>query len=535
MKRRWQATTVSGDVPDALWEAFWRYENALMADDLETLGHLFAPGEDTLRADRAGVRVGHDAINDFHRSRGGAPKRVILDAHVRMITPDEALIMATNVPQVGGSGVVTLWWTRGPTGDWVISAAQVASPAPAVDRSVWRVVGTPLVTATGTGSLTGETVAVKDVFAVRGFAVGAGLPEYLRSAPVADEHAPAVTALLEAGADVVGIAQTDELAYSIAGRNVHYGTPPNVQVPGALPGGSSNGPGAAVALGHASLGLGTDTAGSIRVPASYQGLWGLRSTHGAVDVTGLLPLAPRFDAVGWLAREPRTLRAAAAATLDPATQQPLTGGVVVCTELLDVVDREVREAFDHAVDRLVAEGGITVPELVALGEETEAFTCFRTVQAAEAWATHGDWIERHPGRLGADVAARFAYAKTVTQGQHDRARAGVERIRERLETALAGRVLLLPSTSSAALALDAPPATVDRTRTATLRLTCLAGILRAPAVSVPALGVSTVTGRQAPAGLCLVGPRGTDLALVDLGEQLAQALHLDLPAPPRRR
>ena len=121
--------------------------------------------------------------------------------------------------------------------------------------------------------------------------------------------APAVQALLDAGAEVLGIARTDELAYSIAGANPHYGTPPNARVPGALPGGSSNGPASAVALGQADIGLATDTGGSIRVPASYQGLWGLRTTHGRVARDGLLPLAPSFDTVGWLTRD-RALLAA---------------------------------------------------------------------------------------------------------------------------------------------------------------------------------------------------------------------------------
>ena len=124
---------------------------------------------------------------------------------------------------------------------------------------------------------------MKDLFEVAGFAVGAGVPAYLAESRPAATSASAVEALVAAGADVIGIAQTDEFAYSVAGRNSHYGTPPNVAAPGSIPGGSSSGPASAVALGQVSIGLGTDTAGSIRVPASYQGLWGLRTSHGAID------------------------------------------------------------------------------------------------------------------------------------------------------------------------------------------------------------------------------------------------------------
>lgn len=199
----------------------------------------------------------------------------------------------------------------------------------AVDRSIWRVVGSPLVAGASSGPLRGESVAVKDLFDVAGFAVGAGVPAYLAESRPATASAPAVAALLAAGADMLGIAQTDEFAYSIAGRNFHYGTPPNVAVPGSIPGGSSSGPASAVALGQVSIGLGTDTAGSIRVPASYQGLWGLRTSHGAIDTAGLLPLARSFDAVGWLTRSSETLLRAAATSLDGSRQVGIPAEVVI--------------------------------------------------------------------------------------------------------------------------------------------------------------------------------------------------------------
>ncbi|WNB86551.1 amidase family protein [Cellulomonas sp. ATA003] len=186
---------------------------------------------------------------------------------------------------------------------------------PPIDPTVWRVVGAPLVAPTTRGQLDGVRVAVKDVIAVAGQARGAGVPAWLTHAPVEPAHAPALAALLAAGAHVQGVARTDELAYSLAGRNPHYGTPPNAAVRGRLPGGSSSGPAAAVGLGQADLGLATDTAGSVRVPASYGGLWGLRPTHGLVPSDGVLPLAPSFDTVGWLARDGATLRAALVATL----------------------------------------------------------------------------------------------------------------------------------------------------------------------------------------------------------------------------
>lgn len=497
----------STTAPPGLLDAVRAYESALMANDLAALDRFFAPGDDTIRGDSAGVLVGHDRIREFREERKGTPRREIIGTHVRAIDDDHALVVTVSAPVRGGRGQQTQLWRRGAAG-WLIDAAHVGAPGPAVDPSVWRTVGTPLVRGASAGDLVGIRVAVKDLFQVGGFPVGAGVPAYLAESEPATEHAPAVSALLDAGADVVGIARTDEFAYSIAGRNPHYGSPPNPAVPGGIPGGSSNGPASAVALGQADIGLGTDTGGSIRVPASYQGLWGLRTTHGSVDRRGLLPLAPSFDTVGWLTRDAATLRAAASTSL--SRPEP-AGGFVVCDALNALADDEVRAAVAERLDRLDGHENVDLPDL------DELFEGFRTVQAAEAWRVHGRWIRDHPDALGADIAARFAWASRFTDADERRAREFLSRSRASIDATLAGRVLILPSASSAAPRVRATAEQNEATRAATLRLTCVAGILGAPALSVPLM---QVTG--GPVGLCLVGPRGSDLALIDAGERLAQ-------------
>ncbi|TFB69783.1 hypothetical protein E3O06_14900 [Cryobacterium glaciale] len=384
---------------------------------------------------------------------------------------------------------------------------------------MWRVLGNPLVGSENIGPLCGRTVAVKDLYDVAGFAVGAGIPEYLREQPFAAESAPALRSLLGAGATVRGIAQTDEFAYSIIGANVHYGTPPNPRVPDALPGGSSSGPASAVALDQADIGLGTDTAGSIRVPASYQGLWGLRSTQDAVNRSGLLPLAPRFDAVGWLTRTPEVLRAAVVASVQPQLQRGTPARYAVAASVVFGLDDAVQKTFVDAVDRLESTDGIAPVELVDVGDLAAMFQAFRTVQAAEAWQVHGSWVRAHPGVLGADIAARFAWASRVTGSAERAARGVLGAARERLDQILDDRVLLLPSTASTAPRRDSAPADLDRTRSATLALTCLAAIGGFPALSAPLLDVDGT-----PLGLCLVGPRFSDLALIDSAVGLADRL-----------
>jgi amidase len=513
-------TTVTGTLPEGLLEAFAGYEDALARNDLAALDAWFAPGEDTLRGDATGLLVGHDAISGFRGARSGTVARGIRALHVRVIDPAHALIVSVNAPDAGGAGLVTQLWSLADAGGWQVEVAQVAAPPAAINPTIWRLVGAPLVAADPDASdaLTGETVAVKDLFDIAGFTVGAGNPAYLREATPARSTAPAITALLAAGASVRGIARTDEFAYSIAGDNEHYGTPPNVRVPGGLPGGSSSGPAAAVAIGQASIGLATDTAGSIRVPASYQGLWGLRSTHGAVDRSGLLPLAPTFDTVGWLTRGPAVLRAAAAASLDPALQTDVPARFVVSAALIFAADPAVQAAFVAGIDRLTNAGLLATPDLVDVGDLADALRIFRTVQAAEAWRANGDWVTAHPGALGAAVASRFEVASRSDPAEEAAARTALGEARARLDAVLAGRILLLPSASSTAPSRHADAATIDRARTNTLTMTSLAGIGGYPALSVPLFEVA-----GAPVGLCLVGPRHTDLALIDHATRFAAA------------
>jgi amidase len=511
--------SAGGAVPDAVLAAFWDYERALADDDLTALDDAFVDDPGALRGDAAGLLVGHEQISAFRGARGGAPRRTIRELHARVLGPDHVVLVAVNEPLAGGAGLVTQVWQNCPDGRWRIAVAQVAGPAPAADPRIWRLVGHPLVPASAPGVLDGASVAVKDLFAVNGFAVGAGNPAYLAEAVPVTEHAAAVRTLLEAGAQIRGIARTDEFAFSIAGANTRYGTPPNPRAPLRLPGGSSNGPASAVAMGHADLGLGTDTAGSIRVPASYQGLWGLRTTHGAVSRDGLLALAPSFDTVGWLTRTPDLLARAAQVSLDPGTVPPAASGrFVVCPTLLEMAHPSVRAAFTAALDSWIRRGALPAPDRVELSDAPQTVAAFRTVQGAEAWREHGSWITKHPDCLAADIAARFAWAATITATQEAEARAVLARVRAQIDDALEDSILLLPATPTAAPLRNADAAEIDAVRSATVTLTCLAAITGRPALSAPLLEAD-----GAPLGLSLLGPRDADLDVIARGTALAAA------------
>ncbi|WP_244243676.1 AtzH-like domain-containing protein [Cellulomonas shaoxiangyii] len=521
------------DLPADLRAALDDYERALAADDLPALDDAFADEPTTLRGDAAGLLVGADAIRAFRGTRGGVAPRTTRRLEARRLADDCWLLVSVHAYDGGGSGLQTQVWRRDPD-RWRVVAAHVTGRTRAFDRTVWRTVGDPMYQGAYDGPLRGLRVAVKDVVAVKGYRVGAGNPTWLDGATPERHHAPAVLDLLQGGASVRGIARTDELAYSVAGDNPHHGTPPNGALPGALPGGSTSGPASAVATGQADVGLGTDTAGSLRVPASYQGLWGLRTTHGLVPRQGVLPLAPSFDTVGWLARDGATLERVVrwcladgddAAPGDGSTDGSTDGAgtrLVVPVEAVEACDPGTAEAF-RAWLRTAAAAlpGCTLAE-ASLGPLDAWAADFRTVQAAEAWRLHGAWVRAHPGALGAAVAGRFATAAQVTPAQERAARERLDGLRARVRALVADAVLVLPTTPGPAPARTLDPAALDAVRAATLRLTAPAAVGRLPALSVPLLTVPSPLG-PAPVGVCLVGAPRTDLALVALGRRLAAA------------
>lgn len=424
-----------------------------------------------------------------------------------------------------------------------------------MDNSVWRVLGGdgvdaarsagPLVAPAASGVLDGETVAVKDLFAVAGQQVGAGNPAWLAEAPVETEHAPAVARLLEAGAAITGIARTEEFAWSLTGANAHYGTPPNPAAPGRISGGSTSGSATAVAGGEASIGLGTDTSGSIRVPAAYQGLWGFRPTHGAVSGEGVLPLAPSFDTVGWLTRDPELLARVGEVLLSRGEARPDAGAadsgvsgvrtvpdgfrdsstprrLVPVEALLDLAVPDVRAAVD---DWLAALEGPAASAAGMLGRDDRDVPPFtglpqewveavRVVQAAEAWDEHGEWIAGHLDDLGPAVRGRFEFARSITVDQAAEARGVAAEARSAIRGLFGDELLVLPAASSVAPPAGDPGA-AEAVRAATVALCAMVVLGGLPALTVP---LRTADGL--PTAACLVGPSGSDRGLLGLGSEL---------------
>jgi len=380
----------------------------------------------------------------------------------------------------------------------------------------------------GEGALSGLTFAVKDVFALRGHAATAGHPDWARSHPAADHDAPAISRLLAAGADLVGVTILDELAYSLAGQNPFYGTPSNPRAPGRLCGGSSCGSAAAVASCLCDFALGTDTGGSIRVPASFCGLFGLRPTHGRIDTRGVVPLAPNLDTVGFLARDARTFEAVASVLLAGADDlapapEPAIERVLIPDDALALCDAGVAELLEDLLGQLLAK--LQVPsERIKLAEAGfEALRlAFQRSQGREAFAAHGAWLDETRPQLSPAIAQRFERARALSRSREGREEddATMNAMSERLEELLSpGTLLFMPPTPGVAPRVSESDASLEAFRARTLELTALASITGVPQIVVPAVELE-----GAPIGLSFVGAWGADRSLCALSSLLERAL-----------
>jgi len=373
------------------------------------------------------------------------------------------------------------------------------------------------------GPLSGKSFAVKDLFDVQGTRTGAGNPDWLAGARAASRNAPAVAALIDAGADLYGKTVTDELAFSLSGTNVHYGTPVNSAAPGRVPGGSSSGSAAAVAGGAVDIALGTDTAGSVRVPASYCGIFGLRPTHGRVDVRGVVPLAPSFDTVGALAADAASLASAWRALDERARSRgalPLprrVGRLLIATDLLALADDQARCALAKAAAGMGAVLGMEVSEhpLGGTGDIERWRDAFRAVQMVEVWEIHGRWISQRRPRFGPGIAERFAAASHADRLAAERARPVRAEVLRRLEDLLGDDAILVqPTASGPAPPPQLPAEAKQDLRARTFALTSPAGMAGAPALSLPAASVDGL-----PVGMTILGLPGDDEVLVQIAQQ----------------
>jgi amidase len=369
------------------------------------------------------------------------------------------------------------------------------------------------------GPLSGLTFAAKDLFDVAGVPTGGGNHDWPTGRPIPAQHSFAVQTLLDGGATLIGKTITDEVSLGILGENAFDGTPKNSAAPGRVPGGSSSGSAAAVAAGICDTALGTDTGGSVRVPSSFCGLYGIRPTHGRIDTRGMLPQAPTSDTTGWFARDAETFAKVSSVMLGEEIPHTLPTQLVIATDAFGFADADVAAALRPLVMKLAAVVGHCREDIMAPPGLSVWARAQRSLQPVEAYNTFRPWLDERNPRFAFSVAKALVMGSMIPAADQAWATLMRQEARGRMAHLLPeGTILCLPTTPFPAPRVGLPLSVLDPLRD---RITCLCaqgGLAGHPQVNLPG---ATVDGL--PVGLSIIGPRGSDASLVAVARALEGA------------
>lgn len=369
-----------------------------------------------------------------------------------------------------------------------------------------------------TGPLAGLTAAIKDMYDIAGTRSGGGNPDWLKHAKPATSNASVIQKIIDAGATIIGKTISEEFFFSLIGANVHYGIPVNPRAPGRVPGGSSSGSASAAASNACDFALGSDTGGSVRIPASFCGLYGLRPTHARVDMTGAMDMAHSFDVGGWFANAPGIFQRVGGVLLGGERADAAITTMIVLDDAFAEADAQIAALMKAALAAMAndlpkAQHDRIAPEGLDAWREG-----FRVLQSHEVWKAYGDFVTRHNPTLGPGVMERFEFASTVTDQDAAKANEVRRRARERTSSVVKpGTILALPTSPAIAPLANSTPEQLEAFRVRALRMTCTAGLSGLPQVTIP---IGTLSG--CPAGLSFIGWRGGDEALLDLAVKLSR-------------
>ena len=367
------------------------------------------------------------------------------------------------------------------------------------------------------GPLHGVPISLKDLLDVRGVPTTAG--SRVREGHVAGRDAPAVANLRQAGAVILGKTNLHEFAFGTTNEDSAFGPARNPHDRTRSPGGSSGGSAASVAGGMALASIGTDTGGSVRIPAAACGTVGLKPAYGEVSTDGVVPLSRTLDHVGPLTRTVAdawlVYRALTGAPARPLAPRPAEGLRLAALRpyFCDLLDDQVRARFDHALER-IRDAGARVDE-AQVHHTAEIATIYLHLSFADAAAYHAATLERTPELYTPPVRLRLEMARYVQAEDYVRALHGREVLRREVDAALAGHdALLLPTLAIPAPTIGATTVALGSgeqpVRNVMLRLTQLFNLTGHPAISVPC----GLTASGLPCGLQLVGARDATEALV---------------------
>ena len=373
---------------------------------------------------------------------------------------------------------------------------------------------------TDTGSLTGLTFMVKDLFEVKGHKTGNGSPDFLKHNKESTKTAPLIQKLLDSGASLTGMTICDEFFYSLTGINAHYGSPLNVRATGRMAGGSSSGSAASVAASLCDFSIGSDTGGSVRVPAAFCGLFGIRPTHGEIELTGATAMAPSFDTPGWFAREVDLLEKIGDVLLPDLEEDISKTKLHIATDAFNQATDEVMVELFSVCERLEDKMPFNKSIIINNDDYLKWREAFRIIQAYEIKSTTLKWVKAYQPNLGPGIKERFEMADKINEEEYQNAEKIRQSVCNRMDEILGeNSVFLIPTAPVIAPLISTPANELETFRQNTMALTCISGLTGVPQITMP---VSEYSG--CPIGLSIIGKRRTDKMLLKLASEITRKL-----------
>ena len=354
------------------------------------------------------------------------------------------------------------------------------------------------------GNLLDMRFLCKDMCQIKGFKTSCGNPDFYKHTAEATENAPFLEKILNEGAILEGITICDEFFYSIIGENIHYGTPSNKNAPNCVPGGSSSGSAAALTQINYDFTIGTDTGGSVRVPASFCGIYGFRPTHGRINLNKVYPMSESFDTLGWFSNNKSNMLKVGKVFFDHFEEIPIEQkNILIPIDIINNLDENIKSQFyDYCENKFKNLKKVQLSKY----NKSELAECFRVIQGYEIKLSMLPWIQKYNPKISTEINSRFEVTKNITVNMYNESINLRKEFVSELDKNLSKEALIIfPTTPFSAPITGQSDNDLSELRKKVMEFTCIGGLSSRPQISIPKFKGST-----GPIGLSILGNKNTD-------------------------
>ena len=354
------------------------------------------------------------------------------------------------------------------------------------------------------GNLLDMRFLCKDMCQIKGFKTSCGNPDFYKHTAEATENAPFLEKILNEGAILEGITICDEFFYSIIGENIHYGTPSNKNAPNCVPGGSSSGSAAALTQINYDFTIGTDTGGSVRVPASFCGIYGFRPTHGRINLNKVYPMSESFDTLGWFSNNKSNMLKVGKVFFDHFEEIPIEQkNILIPIDIINNLDENIKSQFyDYCENKFKNLKKVQLSNY----NKSELAECFRVIQGYEIKLSMLPWIQKYNPKISTEINSRFEVTKNITVNMYNESINLRKEFVSELDKNLSKEALIIfPTTPFSAPVTGQSDDDLSELRKKVMEFTCIGGLSSRPQISIPKF-----KGSNGPIGLSILGNKNAD-------------------------